>query len=62
MQHATVMIILILNEYSRESYEDIKNRQSDSYILLSDQGFKLYSSNELHVAIISVTYSHFNVF
>ena len=62
MQHANVMIILILNEYSRESYEDIKNRQSDSYILLSDQGFKLYSSNEFHVAIISVTYSHFNVF
>ena len=62
MQKTNVMIILILNEYNRESYEDIKKKQIISYTVSSDQGFKLFSSNELHVTIVRVTYSYFNVF
>lgn len=39
MQKSNVMIILILNGFNRESYEEIKMRQKNSYIVLSDQGF-----------------------
>lgn len=46
MQKANVMIILILNGFNRESYEEIKMRQKNSFIILSDQGFFYFSSNE----------------
>lgn len=62
MQKANVIIILILNGFNRESYEEIKMRQKNSFIILSDQGFFYFSSNEWHVVVVRITYSYFNVF